>query len=270
MFSHYLLTRFNIKKGGLSTYGDIPQTEEWLKRRFDLFEKYCFPSVTQQTVQNFTWLVLFNTETPSFFKEKINNYRLIYPPFQDLWVPPDTDEISIVKDYILSHTQSLHIITTRLDNDDLIRNNYIELIQSSFSEDMDNCFLTFREGYHYNEPKRILLKYAWEYNHFTSRVERREKLNTVYVDGDQHYFISQYGSVKIIPPPSTPPEYYGEWIEVIHECNIANTCNILSSKPLLPPKGFPETIRISYLRYIILRIRHAILARLGSKKINNY
>ena len=164
MFSHYLITRFNIQKGGLSSYGDIPQTEKWLKRRFDLFEKYCFPSVVQQTVQNFTWIVLFNTETPPRFREKIIGYKHNYQNFKELWIEPNTNEIKIVIEYILSHSNSQHIITTRLDNDDIIRNDYLERIQLAFSDTMDNTFLTFREGYHYDERKQILLKYAWEYN----------------------------------------------------------------------------------------------------------
>lgn len=121
--------------------------------------------------------------------------------FQDIWIPPEANEVAIITDHILYHTTSSRIITTRLDNDDIIRDDFIERIQLAFSDTMDNTFLTFREGYHYDEQKQILLKYAWEYNHFTSRVERRENLKAVYVDGDQHYFINKYGYVKTIPPP---------------------------------------------------------------------
>lgn len=52
MFSHYLLTRFNVVHQGLNQYaleqrGSVVQTEQWLSCRFDLFDKYCFPSVNQ-------------------------------------------------------------------------------------------------------------------------------------------------------------------------------------------------------------------------------
>lgn len=54
MIKHFLLTRFNVKmldkfrndRNGTSTH-----TEEWLLRRFELFERYCLPSVNNQPIK---------------------------------------------------------------------------------------------------------------------------------------------------------------------------------------------------------------------------
>ena len=73
MFQHYLITRFNLKKEGWDTSkNNIPVlTEEWLERRFKLFETFCFPSVKHQSNQNFTWFVYFDVDTPKVFKDRI-------------------------------------------------------------------------------------------------------------------------------------------------------------------------------------------------------
>ena len=98
MFDHYLLTRFNVIHKGLSQYareqrGTVVQTAEWLKRRFELFDKYCFPSVKQQSTRNFKLLVFFNAETPENYLKKIEEYALQCPMFHPFFVKDETDEV---------------------------------------------------------------------------------------------------------------------------------------------------------------------------------
>jgi hypothetical protein len=74
-YQHFILTRFNIKLWSKDKNGQSTQTEEWLKQRFDLFETYCLPSIQKQTQKNFKWIVLFDADTPAFYKEKIAKYQ---------------------------------------------------------------------------------------------------------------------------------------------------------------------------------------------------
>ena len=73
--NHYLITRFNLKKTNWNPRWKINQqlalSDEWLKYRFELFEKYCFPSVYNQSNQNFTWCVFFDIKTPDYYKERV-------------------------------------------------------------------------------------------------------------------------------------------------------------------------------------------------------
>ena len=135
MFSHYLLTRFNVVHQGLNQYaleqrGSVVQTEQWLSCRFDLFDKYCFPSVNQQSNKNFTWLVFFNTETPEKYKSKIQENAKRCPMFRPIYVEPEGDETQKAIQYIKKDTSSKYVITTRLDNDDMIHRDLIVYISA--------------------------------------------------------------------------------------------------------------------------------------------
>ena len=79
-FEHYIITRFNLpifqpKVNGIE-YSSC--SEEYLQYRFDLFEKYCMPSIINQTCQNFKWLVLFDAHTPESFKRRISSWHKRY------------------------------------------------------------------------------------------------------------------------------------------------------------------------------------------------
>ncbi len=49
-FQRYIITRFNLKVEAWTTTKNDQKvrTEDWLKHRFELFEKYCLPSVVNQ------------------------------------------------------------------------------------------------------------------------------------------------------------------------------------------------------------------------------
>ena len=57
---HIVITRFNLKiwqkdKSNKTTLG-----EDWMEERFNLFERFCFPSLMHQSDKNFRWLCLFD------------------------------------------------------------------------------------------------------------------------------------------------------------------------------------------------------------------
>ncbi|MCI8333521.1 MAG: hypothetical protein HFH25_02930 [Lachnospiraceae bacterium] len=78
---HLLLTRFNLaihfgceKKPG-SKCPEAPWlNEEYLAGKFEIFEKWTYPSIQNQTDHIFKWIVLLRKDTPNKFKQKIENY----------------------------------------------------------------------------------------------------------------------------------------------------------------------------------------------------
>ena len=89
-FEHYIVTRFNLpifqaKVGGASSNSC---DKNYLRYRFELFERYCMPSIMNQTCQNFKWFVLFDTNTPQEFKDRVwnlhANYQNLIPCFLNL------------------------------------------------------------------------------------------------------------------------------------------------------------------------------------------
>lgn len=108
-FEHYIITRFNLpvfrpKLGG----EEMPSAcdEKYLVYRFELFEKYCVPSIKNQTCQNFKWLILMDSRTPDVFKDRLqrlheeyDNLRPFYLNLDDYRPPYPTEYISLYDDY---------------------------------------------------------------------------------------------------------------------------------------------------------------------------
>lgn len=206
-FTHYVLTQFNLVKAGLADYalrqrGTVVQTPQWLDQRFDLFERYCLPSVERQTTADFRWLVLFNSETPAPYRARIEAYHQRCPQLTPLFLAPGTDEREYTSRYIRRDCDTPLVVTTWLDNDDMIHRSYLQTIQQHVEPTMTNTFLYYRQGYQYTVGKRMLNRFVDDMNHFLSRVESRDTCRTVWVDNMRHDLAGNYGETKLLPPPS--------------------------------------------------------------------
>jgi len=181
MYQHYLITRFNLKKEGWNTSkNNIPVlTEEWLERRFNLFENFCFPSVKSQNNQNFTWLVYFDVDTPQVFKDRILGLSMGYAKFQPRYVENMQAFVpSIQKE--LQKSTSKHIISTRIDNDDCIAYNFIKDIQDRFIETKHQAF-DYADGYTLQiSPDFRLGKKRQLWNPFISLIEENNQPQSVW------------------------------------------------------------------------------------------
>jgi len=127
MFKHYIFTRWNLLDTNTTIYNNpaIDNPEVWMKHRMELFEKYTLPSVMLQTCKNFTWLLAFAKETPIWITDKYKEFP----------------NVVIIREYpadwlrrYWGHTEGDWIISSRLDNDDMIMPEYIETVQSYFDE----------------------------------------------------------------------------------------------------------------------------------------
>lgn len=76
---HFIATRFNLKIEEWNTAkdGSVVLTEKWLEERFNLFEKYCFPSVANQSIKNFYWLIFLMLALQIFLKNELRNIQMI-------------------------------------------------------------------------------------------------------------------------------------------------------------------------------------------------
>jgi len=117
-FTHALLTRFNVGVYSENPY-KVTDPDEWMRHRIDLF-KTTVRSVRNQFVKPDGWVIEIDKNTPDhFWKEIIEAAPFAFvdkqKPSEVMWKP-----------------RSEWLITTRLDNDDLILPNFIESIQSQF------------------------------------------------------------------------------------------------------------------------------------------
>lgn len=146
-FQHFLLTRFNVGlySGAESAEltdrsGEQPSKDPdgWMDHRLKLFEKYCIPSVKNQSNKKFNWLVVFDEKTPSRFKNRIERYSddcglvPLYsggtcPTFAMNGLECRERVLKYITNELNENTQ--YIITTRIDNDDAIHSEFIRSVQ---------------------------------------------------------------------------------------------------------------------------------------------
>ncbi len=214
-FNHLFLTKFNVRSFPDLRPGCDPV---WLENRFKLFDQYCFPSVSQQSNQNFRWLVFFDADTPNDFKLKIENYSLHWPNFIPIYIdfPLPYGQFSdeareVVRKLITEDCK--YLITTWLDNDDAIHKNYVQMIQDEFAE--QECeTINFIFGYQLSEGK---IYFDFELaNHFISLVERYvpESFHTCLCRPHKEIYEVCKSAKKILCKPV--------WIEVVHGSNYMN------------------------------------------------
>lgn len=151
-----------------------------MNERLELFANYCFPSVSNQTNQNFEWLLYFDVSTSENHKDKIakiiGNKTNIKTFFIDGM--PVFNE-SIIK-YVEENISTEYLITSRIDNDDCIHKDFINEIQKHFKK-QDFLAIDNIKGYTLQiEPNFILGKKEHIFNPFISLIEKNDQPKTVW------------------------------------------------------------------------------------------
>ena len=181
MFRHYIITRFNLraKEWQFTKNSTKVLDENWLKNRFELFEKYCLPSLLSQTNKNFEWVIYFDTETPAFYKDKIEVYRQKLPNLIPVFVENMELFLPSIQVHIKNNNQE-YVITTRLDNDDCVSKYFVDEIQKNFNKQTYEA-LDFVDGYSLQiSPDFKLGKKRHLYNPFISLVEKKQNPTSVW------------------------------------------------------------------------------------------
>jgi hypothetical protein len=216
VFHHIVLTRFNVR---ISDQTENPKglQPEWLNRRLELFDLYCYPSLKQQTVQDFSWLVLFDSRTPDWFREKLNKYsswKAFIPVYLDCPLPEEAGCPPSLKAAIAEQVPagSTHLITTRIDNDDAIARNFLDSVRECY-RGQDSQGIVFPIGYQLYGGK-LYLEYS-RGNHFVSLVEKLAggSFSTVFVQPHNQLYLA----APILQVWRKPM-----WLEVLHGGNLAN------------------------------------------------
>lgn len=232
-FKHIIITRFNLpKRWDKDKQGNGILDTLWLEERFDLFENFCIPSIVGQTCKNFEWWVYFDENTESVFKKRIESIEREYPIFKPRYEKSYNDfEMNMptkIHDYLKNENIDW-LITTRLDNDDMLAKNTIAILQGKISY-KNNCLLEIPWGYTLelnSKPKPKLRKVKLELNPFISYVEKIEKerlIKSVYF-----YEHTEWRDVDNIIVSNSP-----QWVQVIHEKNLFNRI----SGELISPLNF--------------------------------
>ena len=197
-FNHFLITRFNLRlprnMNLKDRSGNDVRGKEWLDHRTNLFIKYCLPSVLNQTNKKFSWLIYFDSATSNEVLSVFRDIETQYKNLIRIILADDYD--SFLKSYCndvldMSDRDCKYIITTRLDNDDIIHKDFVSAIQNKFRK-QNFIAVNFLKILMLNPEKtnKLHIDYIFS-NHFISVIEARRSSGIAgcYSRGDRYWNI---------------------------------------------------------------------------------
>ena len=188
---HYVLTRFN--KGIYDSRG----ADDWMAHRMWLFMEFTVPSMARQTCKDFEWVLQIDERTPMEIQQMIGKYGTLTSLHWAEWVK------SVKCD---------KLITTRLDNDDYVERNFIEVIQREAAKiDKPTVMDMIGRVYDVNTEKFYTTGRQSVSSMFVTLVEFEDK-QTVY--RKRHYELQDVFMTLHI-------KEYG-WVMVVHDRNLMN------------------------------------------------
>jgi hypothetical protein len=220
MRNHYIITRFNLRSidWKQTKNGDLVLTDLWLKERFQIFEDFCLPSVQNQSNQSFKWCVFFDIETPEKHQLKISEIHQKYSNFRPIYIDGmknlNKEFIKYIKDTL--DVSDKYIITSRLDNDDIIHKDFVEVIQNNYFLE-PNTIIDLRKGYQVAiETKNTQIRSIdFQFNQFVSLVEAvdtpiKTVMDKMHREWKKNLKVNIYTKNEL-------------WIELIHVSNKVNS-----------------------------------------------
>lgn len=248
MLHHFLLTRFNLRLWSKDKTERMIDWEQWLERRMALFETYCLPSVMGQSYGEFTWVLLVDVNTPQAIMDRLHRCKQQCPQIHLVRVRSEygvhfAEVFSQVTAKLLAEQQAKEgdcCLTTYLDNDDCIAQDFVEDTQHRCKHLTTPCFLSYDWGLQvYTELEHFTTRICYPNNHFLTLVE------TVCDEGFQPKTCYGYGSHFLVEKRELARvEHVSDathpmWVELIHHENIDNDVkmtlrtNIVTDKTLL-------------------------------------
>ena len=238
-YAHFVITRFNIPanyagRKNKSMNGVDPKTDvTYLTRRVDLFRKYTFPSLKNQTDQNFKWLVLFSNATPLVIRDELNKLKEEFQNFCPLFLKDE--EAYNFDEYlagIIGKVDAKAYITTRIDNDDAMNIHMIREIHKYFEEHKKtNVLLSFPYGLQYMEEKKLYSNFHLFGNHFISLILPGS--DKTVISFPHNKLPKDIEKISLEGAKKDPM-----WIEIIHGSNYANQESFHIGKALKSTKVF--------------------------------
>ena len=225
-FTHLIITRFNLRKDDwhATKNKDAVLTERWLTNRFQLFEKYCFPSLVNQRNRNFKWLIYFDITTPPEFVTKIKAFSEGGRTFQPVFVDGMDAFLPSINGYIQS-LNTPYVITSRVDNDDCLHENYVDEVQRLFNC-QDYMAIDFIDGYALQLVPFVRIGFKrWASNPFITLIEKREDAVSVWYRSHTEWKREK----KIIVV-----ENIRVWLQVVHYENKVNEFTAYGNVALKP------------------------------------
>lgn len=268
----YLLTRFNLKFWRIAKSGMDTRSQEWLQKRFELFEQYCLPSIASQTYENFSWFCLFSEDTPEKYLQRLVELKKLCPQFYPVLLS-DTETadhcgaIGSLIDKVRQPEKTL--VTLRIDNDDAIALNFIEKAITFVEDQVEpRKIYWFNRGLQYYHKEHVAFSYRFDPNHYPFMINKHPQDGDLNILAFSHRETHREGfAFKYVDSPEM-------WMEVVHGDNVMNEVHLslhqrpftsldASYKNFIPVKLL--TRKMHYVTFLIPRMIKHLIRRIGQK-----
>jgi hypothetical protein len=221
---HVLLTRFNLPSVGVENL--IRVREGWLRKRVELFDRYCAPSVEAQGREDVHWIVYFDPASPAWLTEWMRPYvdrGLFRALFRE--AVPREDLVVDLADCVEDKHDLL--ITTNLDNDDALAVDFAERL-AALRMRGDRSALYLRTGL-IKSPQGLYLR-TDRRNAFCSVVESWDAPVTCWAEYHNR-LPNLMPSIEVGGAPG--------WLQVVHGDNVSNRVRGRLVSPRAYHSAFP-------------------------------
>jgi hypothetical protein len=220
-FKHILITRFNLRmEGGTwdrDQAGRPVLTDDWMEDRWRLFTEYCLPSVIGQSCRDFEWLVYFDDGTSDVYRRQLREIREEHGILSAVFVPSFGDFVRHLVGWVADHPDKAgHLISSRLDNDDVLHPEAMARIQREFAG-QDYQAVNLTRGYTFAPgPPAVLSTYSYPRGPFVSLIERWGETGApeTVVHREHTEFVDLGPVSQIVDRPY--------WVQLIHTANLSN------------------------------------------------
>jgi len=212
LFHHVILTPFNCARSRNPNEAHLAFRSRpgWIEERFELFERYCLPSVLAQTSQDFLWMIYFDRSTAGEYLERaqrgLAGRTNCFINLCNLY-GSETVQADLAKGL----DPSLNwLVTTRLDNDDGLHHDFVRALHAEVCIGREEA-LDFPWGIVYANGVPYLSRQKC--NAFISLSEPMENLRTVlsvrHKEMARRYPVREIGKKPI-------------WLQSVHGSNVGN------------------------------------------------
>ena len=186
---HVVVTHFNIKFAVPHKGRDIKRTwkrplmkesyaKEYMRSRISLFRDFCYPSMLNQSCQNFHWFVYLDGDnTPSEWFSEFDRITPVYLKENDVFSYKKHLAVEIVRRRLTRDKK--WVIFTKLDNDDCLEKHWINELQTMWlplTKNLGRNFslLNFNDGLMFIKrgQDKYLFNHKDRHNPFVNTIER--------------------------------------------------------------------------------------------------
>jgi putative rhamnosyltransferase len=213
LLEHFLLTNFNVVREDhdRDASGAPVLTGEWLEHRFDLFERFCLPSVAGQSASDFTWLVRWDEDgMPEDHRARLRDHAAALPAMA--LVPGDRAFWVEIARRVGGARR--RVLTSRLDNDDALHRDALATLRDAVGE-RDLEFLNLPHGYCHRHPGGPTYRVDDWSSPFISLVETVDRTPPMTAVCVSHVEAARVAPVRQVGD-------YPAWVQVIHGRNLHN------------------------------------------------